>query len=101
MPAYLIANVVVKDVGKFKNYLKATPPVIEKYGGKFLVRGGEIQICEGDWNPERLVMVEFESMERARAFYDSPEYEAIKDLRCSSAYTEFIFVEGLPPETID
>ena len=73
MPAYLIANVVVKDADKFKEYRTATLPVVAKYGGKFLVRGGEIQICEGDWIPERLVMVEFESMERAREFYDSPE----------------------------
>ncbi len=95
MPAYLIANVDVKDAGKFKDYMKATPPVIKKFGGKFLVRGGDFEILEGGWNPKRLVLVEFESMQKAKHFYNSPEYKAIIDLRQSSAYTEWVFVDGL------
>jgi uncharacterized protein (DUF1330 family) len=95
MPAYLIANVDVKDAGKFKDYMKATPSVIKQFGGKFLVRGGDFEICEGSWNPKRLVLVEFESMQKAKQFYNSPEYKAIIDLRQSSAYTEWVFVDGL------
>ncbi len=98
MPAYLIANVEVKDVEKFKEYLKATPDIIKQYSGRFLVRGGDFEICEGNWNPKRLVLVEFESMQKAKQFYNSPRYRAIIDLRQSAAYTEWVFVEGLSRE---
>jgi uncharacterized protein (DUF1330 family) len=98
MPAYLIANVDVIDTETFKDYLKATPAIIKKYGGKFLVRGGDFEICEGNWNPKRVVLVEFESMQKAKQFYNSPEYKAIIDLRQSSAYTEWVFVDGLSTE---
>jgi uncharacterized protein (DUF1330 family) len=98
MPAYLIANVDIKDSEKFKDYMRATPPVIKQFGGKFLVRGGDFEICEGNWNPKRLVLVEFESMQKAKQFYDSPEYRALIHLRQSSAYTEWIFVDGVSAE---
>ncbi len=88
----------VKDAEKFKDYLKAIPSVIKQFGGKFLVRGGDFEICEGSWNPKRLVMVEFESMQKAKQFYNSPEYQAIIGLRQSSAYTEWVFVDGLSAE---
>ena len=98
MAAYLIANVDVKDIEKFKDYMKVTPSIIKQFGGKFLVRGGDFEICEGNWNPKRLVVVEFESMQKAKEFYNSPEYKAIIDLRRSSAYTEWAFVDGLSTE---
>ena len=98
MPAYLIANVDIQDVEKFKEYLKATPSIVKKYEGKFLVRGGDFEVYEGNWNPKRLVVVKFESMQKAKQFYDSPEYNAVKELRQSSAYTEWVFVEGLSTE---
>lgn len=98
MPAYLIANVEVKDTEKFREYLKSTPAIIKKYGGRFLVQGGDFEICEGNWNPKRLVLVEFESIQKAKEFYNSPEYRAIINLRRSAAYTEWVFVEGLPAE---
>jgi uncharacterized protein (DUF1330 family) len=98
MSAYLIANVEIKDSAKFQDYMKATPSIIKKFGGKFLVRGGDFEICEGSWNPKRIVVVEFESMSKARQFYNSPEYQAIKHLRKNSAYTEWIFVDGLSTE---
>jgi uncharacterized protein (DUF1330 family) len=87
MPAYLIANVIIKDTDKFKDYMKATPPIIKQFGGRFLVRGGDFE--------KRLVLVEFESMQKAKQFYNSPEYKAIIDLRQSSVYTEWVFVDGL------
>ena len=98
MPAYLIANVAVKDAEAFREYAKATPAIIRQYGGKFLVRGGDLEVCEGEWNPTRLVVVEFESMEKAKQFYDSPEYAALKPLRQNSANTDWVFVDGISPE---
>lgn len=97
MAAYLITNVEIRDAEKFKDYVKATPAVIKRFGGKFLVRGGDFEICEGSWNPKRLVVVEFESMQKAKQFYNSPQYNTIKGLRQSSAYTEWVFVDGLDP----
>jgi uncharacterized protein (DUF1330 family) len=101
MPAFLIANVDIKDVEKFQDYANATPSIIKQFGGKFLVRGGDFEICEGNWNPKRLVLVEFESMQKAKQFYNSPEYQALIDLRQSSAYTEWVFVDGLSTEISD
>ena len=98
MSAYLIANVDIKNTERFKGYMKATPSLIKQFGGKFLVRGGDFEICEGSWNPKRLVLVEFESMQKAKEFYNSPEYKAVIDLRQSSAYTEWVFVDGLSTE---
>jgi uncharacterized protein (DUF1330 family) len=95
MSAYLIANVDIKDTEKFKEYMKATPAIIKQFGGKFLVRGGGFEICEGSWNPKRIVVVEFGSMQKAKQFYHSSEYKAIIDLRQSSAYTEWVFVDGV------
>ena len=98
MSAYLIANVDIKDSERIQDYLKATPLIIKQFGGKFLVRGGDFEICEGNWNPKRIVLVEFESMQKAKEFYNSPEYKVIIDIRQSSAYTEWVFVDGLTTE---
>ena len=87
MPAYLIANVEIKDSDKIKEYLAATPDVLKKYSGRFLVRGGKIWIAEGKWNPKRLVVVEFESFEKAKKFWNSDDYKPLKELRQSSATT--------------
>ena len=68
MPAYLIANVDIKDAEIFQEYMKATPQIIKKYGGKFLVRGGDFEIYEGNWNPKRLVVVEFDRCKWQNSF---------------------------------
>lgn len=101
MSAYFIVNVDISDKVTFGEYMKATPAIIKKHGGKFLVRGGDFEVVEGDWKPKRLVLVEFESMEKALGFYNSPEYQAIINLRQSSAYSEGVFVEGLSKEMFD
>ncbi len=98
MPAYLIANIEIKDAEKIKNYLTSTPEVLKKYSGRFLVRGGQISVVEGDWNPKRLVVVEFDSFEKAKAFCDSDAYEPLKKLRQSSADTDMIIVDGITNE---
>ena len=97
MPAYLIANVDIKDSEKIKEYLSATPKILKKYSGRFLVRGGEIWIAEGNWNPKRLV-VEFDTFEKAKEFWNSVDYQPLKDLRQSSADTDMIIVDGITKE---
>ena len=101
MPAYLIANINIKDAEKIKNYLASTPEILNKYSGRFLVRGGLIWVAEGNWNPKRLVVVEFDSFEKAKEFCDSEEYEPFKKLRQSSADTDTIIVNGITNEMSD
>jgi uncharacterized protein (DUF1330 family) len=95
MPAYLIAEVEVTDPAAYEGYKKLTPAAIAAYGGKFLVRGGAIDGKEGGWNPTRLVVVEFASMEQARKFYDSPEYAPALAIRKAASRSRLILAEGL------
>ena len=74
MSAYLLVRVDVTDWDKYKEYMKVTPGVIEKYGGRFLVRGGDVSTLEGPEETHRVVLVEFSSVEKAKAFYHSEEY---------------------------
>ena len=98
MPAYLIANVEIKDSVRIKEYLASTPEILKKYSGRFLVRGGEIWIAEGNWNPKRLVVVEFDSFEKAKEFWNSDDYKPLKELRQSSADTDMLLVDGITKE---
>jgi uncharacterized protein (DUF1330 family) len=95
MPAYLIADVAITDPAGFEEYRKQVPATIAKYGGRFLARGGAIQTLEGDWRPQRLVVLEFPSVEQARRWHDSEEYRGPKALRIRTAKTNLILVEGM------
>ena len=95
MPAYVIANVDVQDAAGYEEYRKQVPATIAKHGGRYLVRGGRVERVEGSWNPTRLVVLEFPSMEHARRWYDSEEYREPKAIRMKSAVTDAIFVEGV------
>jgi uncharacterized protein (DUF1330 family) len=95
MPAYLIADVEVTDPVQYEEYKKLAPPAIAKYGGRYLVRGGAHETMEGTWAPQRLVILEFPDMTRARAFYQSPEYAAARAARKHAATGNFVIVEGL------
>jgi uncharacterized protein (DUF1330 family) len=94
MAAYVIADVDVTDPARFEEYRRQVSPTIEKYGGRYLVRGGATEKVEGNREPRRLVIIEFDSMERARQWYHSPEYSGPIKLRHQSARTNLIFVEG-------
>ena len=95
MAGYVVAQVLgVKDQAGFDEYRSKVAATIEQYGGKFLVRGGEVQVLEGDWRG-RPVVIEFESAARAREWYDSAEYRPLLELRKASAETQLIIVEGV------
>jgi uncharacterized protein (DUF1330 family) len=94
MAAYIIARVEVNDWERYREYTKATPEVIARYGGKFIVRGGEIVTLEGEPEQRRLVVIEFPSLERAQEFFRSPEYTRVKALRAGAAIGQFLAVEG-------
>lgn len=95
MAAYIIAQVEVTDAEKFAKYSSLVPAVVEKCGGRYLVRGGTVEAAEGSWNPPRLVVLEFPSMEKAKNFYTSQDYAPLLELRTQSAHTELSFVEGI------
>lgn len=94
MSAYLVARVDVRDWDRYKEYMKHTPRVIAQHGGRFIARGGEKITLEGPEDALRLVLIEFPSMERAKAFYDSPEYKAIMKLREGSGSAHFVVIDG-------
>jgi len=95
MTAYVIVHVTVTDAEKYKGYQALTPDAIAKNGGRFLVRGGPIVTMEGDEENRRVVVLEFESVDAARAFYDSPEYREARSARENAANMQMIIVEGV------
>ena len=93
-PGYIITNAEVFDKDAYGEYGKLAPDAIAKYGGEFLTRGGAAQILEGNWEPHRIVVVKFDSVEQAKAMYNSPEYQAAKEKRIGAADFNMIVVEG-------
>jgi uncharacterized protein (DUF1330 family) len=95
MPAYLIAEIDVTDPAGFEEYRQLVPTTIQQYGGRFLVRGGAVEALEGDWQPKRVVITEFPSLEQARRWYNSEEYREAKALRFKTATSKVMLVEGV------
>ena len=95
MPAYIIVEVDVHDPAQYDEYKKLTPISLIPYDGKFIVRGGKTETLEGDWNPQRMVVLEFPTLEKAKEWWASEEYAPAKSLRQRTAHTKMILVEGL------
>lgn len=95
MAAYLIAEVRVTDQNKFEEYKRMAPPTLAAFGGRYMVRGAPLETLEGDWPPKRVVIIEFESAERAKAWWNSAEYNEAKKLRQQCAESTIILVEGV------
>jgi uncharacterized protein (DUF1330 family) len=95
MPAYVIVEVEVQEPLQYEEYKKLTPASIAAYDGKFIVRGGETITMEGDWNPQRIVVLEFPSVERAKEWWSSDAYTKAKLIRQRTAKTRMIIVEGV------
>lgn len=95
MAGYVIADVEVTNPELFAEYRALVAQTVELYGGRYLARGGETTLLEGDSAPNRAVIIEFESAARAKQWYDSPEYEPVKRMRLDSANSNVAIVEGL------
>jgi uncharacterized protein (DUF1330 family) len=96
MPACLIASVVgVKEMDALRAYFEASPALIAAHGGRYLARGGPIEVLDGEFAPKWVTLVEFPSMDAARAWYRSPEYERIRPIRLGNAESSMVLVEGL------
>ena len=98
MAAYIVAHVDVTDWEPYREYMRHTPRVIQKFGGRFIARGGETVTLEGPEDGRRLVLIEFPSIEQAKAFYQSPEYSRIKKFRAGSGEAHLVAVDGYPGE---
>jgi uncharacterized protein (DUF1330 family) len=94
MAVYLIVNVDVKDPSAYEQYKAEVPALIRKHGGEYLVRGGNFQVIEGDWQPSRLVLFRFPDKKSVLAFFSDPEYQPLKDLRQRVTKTDIVMVEG-------
>ncbi|MET0682984.1 MAG: DUF1330 domain-containing protein [Casimicrobiaceae bacterium] len=95
MPAYLIVDCEVTDPERYEIYKQLAPPAIAKYGGRYLVRGGDVTPLEGDWRPNRVVILEFPDVETAKRFYASPEYGNARAKRAGAATMNMVLVPGI------
>jgi uncharacterized protein (DUF1330 family) len=93
--AYVIANIEVTDPQGYEAYKRLAGPAIEAAGGRYLARGGTSEVLEGQWRPNRMVVLEFESVEKARAWWNSTQYVEAKAIRQRTAISSVIIVEGL------
>ena len=94
MPAYIIVDVTIHNAENYEEYKKLTPASLIPYEGNFIARGGASETLEGDWEPGRIVILEFPSFEKAKAWWNSEEYAPAKELRQANAETKMIVVEG-------
>jgi uncharacterized protein (DUF1330 family) len=94
MTAYIISDIEVLDPENYQEYVKLAPETVKLYGGRFIARGGQNETLEGEWQAKRLVILEFDSIAKAKQWLDSPEYAPAKVLRHKYAKTNMVVVEG-------
>ena len=95
MSAYVVVDLEIVDKEEFEHYKQLVPATIEKYGGRYLARGGKVETLDGDWSPQRFVLLQFCSVDQAKAWFHSTEYSKPKALRERSARSRIIVVEGV------
>jgi uncharacterized protein (DUF1330 family) len=95
MVAYVIVDIDVTDAQGFEEYKQLAQLAVAAFGGRYLARGGKTESLEGGWNPKRLVILEFESLVRARQWYESPEYLAARESRRAAATFHMLVTEGV------
>ena len=92
---YIVVEITVTDPAAYQEYAKLVPATLAPYGGEYIVRGGAVETLEGDWQPQRFVVVRFESVTRAKAWLNSAEYAPVRQMRFASAVSHMIVVEGV------
>ena len=95
MAAYVIAHIDVTDPVRYEDYKKMSPVSIGQFGGKFIARGGAVEVLEGAWQPKRLVLLEFPDAETARRWYASAEYAPARALRQATSTGDMVLIEGV------
>jgi len=94
MTAYVIVDIEVTDPENYETVKNLTPPIVAKYGGQYLSRGGYTEVIEGDWEPKRLVILAFENAEQVKKWINSPEFAPIRALRAKTAITRMVLTES-------
>lgn len=94
MTAYVIVNIDVLDEQAYEEVKRLTPPTVHAYGGRYLARGGKTAVFAGDWDPKRLVILQFDSMDQVRAWQESPEYAPVRVKRDRSARVQMVALES-------
>lgn len=96
MPAYLIADETIEDPETFETYKREVLPLISRFGGRFLSRGGQLEILEAgrDWSPDRMVIIEFPSMSALKDWYGSADYAAVREIRFRSARSTLVALDS-------
>src|SRR5438270_3255534 len=97
MPAYVVVDVTRTDLDRARRYSQLSKPSVERHGGHFLARGGTTFVLEGDWDPQRLVVIEFPSAQQAREWYESPDYQEARAVREGAGTWQMVIVEGATP----
>jgi uncharacterized protein (DUF1330 family) len=95
MAAYFILDVEVKDAKAYEPYKNGVGPIIQKHGGEYLVRGGQVEVIEGTWNPSRVVVLRFPDRKALDSFLNDPDYAPLRDIRRRSARTDGVAVDGV------
>ena len=95
MAAYVIADVEITDPERYKDYTAHTPESIARHGGRWVVRGGTTQVLEGDWNPGRVVVIEFPSVDAALEWFNSPDYQELAGIRREASTARIVVAEGV------
>ena len=96
MPAYIIARIDISKPEQYREYTRRSPKVVAQFGGRFIVRGAEIHTLEGPAETRRIVVLEFPSIEKARAFWESPEYRRLRKFREGAGDAQFMLLDGYP-----
>jgi uncharacterized protein (DUF1330 family) len=92
--AYLVLDLTIHDLGRFRDYIERIPEYIRKHGGRYIVQGAEASVVEGDWRPERMVIIEFPSRDSAEHFLQDPEAQALFAIRHQTTTSRLVLVEG-------
>ena len=95
MAAYVIFDVEIRDMAQYQEFMTGVKPAIEEAGGKYLARGGTHKVYEGDWEPRRIVLFEFPSVQAFESFYNGPVYQRLKPVRDACSSARLVSVEGL------
>ena len=95
MAAYVLAEIEIRNPEGYKEYTQTVPATIAQYGGRFLIRGGAVEVLEGDWPQRRRVLIEFPSMQQAKKWWDSPEYAKPKMMRRANSEGRLLLLEGV------
>ena len=95
MSAYVITDVEITDASLYGEFMARVTSTVEAHGGKFVARGGELEVILGDWTPKRLAILKFEDLQQVRAWLNSPEYVALDDVRSRSSNINMVVVDGL------